>query len=337
MSYTNIDIKKLENAEVEITGEILASELLKYRNQAVKNVSNNIEIKGFRKGKIPEDILIKNVGEMTILQEAAELTLSDQYPKIVLEHKLQPIGNPLVSLTKLAPKENLGFKIKTATMPTVELPDYKTIAEKIATDKDDLEVTEQNLQATIDTIRKQRVAGKEKSELPEFNDEFVKTLGDFKDVEDFKNKLRDNMKLEKARMAKDKKRNRIADGIIGKAKIEMPQLLVDGELERMVAQFKADIEQSGLTYEKYLVEVKKTDADIKKEWTPIAQKKAKLQLVLNKIALEEKIKPEEDQVQKEIEHILSHHKDAPEERVRVFVETMLTNEKVFEFLEKQNQ
>ena len=94
-------------------------------------------------------------------------------------------------------------------------------------------------------------------------------------------------------------------------------------------------EQSGLTYEKYLAEVKKTDEDIKKEWTPIAQKKAKLQLILNKIALEEKIKPEEDQVQKEIEHILSHHKDAPEERVRIFVETMLTNEKVFDFLEKQ--
>jgi len=335
MSFINIDIKKLENAEIEITGEIIADELSKYRNQATKNVSGNIEIKGFRKGKIPEDILIKNVGEMTILQEAAELALSDQYPRIVLENKLQPIGNPQVSLTKLAPKENLGFKIKTAVMPSVELPDYKTIAKKIVVEKDDLEVTEKNLQATIDTILKQRVDDKEKGELPELNDEFVKTLGDFKNVEDFKNKLRENLKLEKARIAKDKKRNGVADGIIEKAKIEMPQLLVDGELGRMIAQFKADIEQSGLTYEKYLAEVKKTDEEIKKEWTPIAQKKAKLQLILNKIASEEKIKPEEDQVQKEIEHILSHHKDAPEERVRIFVETMLTNEKVFGFLESQ--
>ena len=220
-------------------------------------------------------------------------------------------------------------------MPTVELPDYKTIAKQVHVEKDDLEVTEENLQATIDTIRKQRVKDKKKDALPELNDEFVKTLGDFKNVEDFKNKLRDNMELEKKRMAKDRKRNKIADGIIEKSKIEMPQLLVDGELDRMIAQFKADIEQSGLTYEKYLAEVKKTDEDLKKEWTPIAQKKAKLQLVLNKIALEEKIKPEEDQVQKEIEHILSHHKDAPEERVRIFVETMLTNEKVFDFLEKQ--
>ena len=58
-----------------------------------------------------------------------------------------------------------------------------------------------------------------------------------------------------------------------------------------------------------------------------------MQLVLNQIAIEEKIKPEEDQVKKEVEHLLEHYKDAPEERIKIYVETMLTNEKVFEFLE----
>jgi len=335
MSYKNIEIKKLENSEVEISGEILAESLEKYKERATKNISQNVEIKGFRKGKIPEDILRKNVGEMTILQEAAELALSDEYPKIILEYKINPIGNPQVSLTKLAPGENLGFKAKVTVMPEVTLTDYKTIAKKVVSEKDNLEVTEENLNTAIETIRKQRTTDKEQKELPELNDEFVKTLGNFKDVKDFKEKLMENMKLEKARIAKDKKRNKIADGIIEKSKISLPQLLIDGELERMVAQFKADIEQAGLTYEKYLNEVKKTNEDIKKEWVPIAEKKAKLQLVLNKIALEENIKPAEDQVQKEMEHILSHHKDAPEERVRIFVETMLTNEKVFEFLENQ--
>ena len=345
MSYTNIEIKKKENAQIEITGEILADQLTKYREKALKNVSENVNLKGFRKGKIPEDVLIKNVGEMSILQEMAELALSDQYPKIILEEKINPLGHPQVSITKLAPKENLGFKIVTATMPEVTLPDYKTIAKKIAEEKDeDTEVTDKNLESTIETLRKQRAtqtaqkgaggqADKDKQELPEFNDEFVKTLGDFKDVEDFRNKLRENLKLEKERMAKEKRRNKLADSIIEKSEIDLPQLLIDGELQRMLGQFRADIEQAGLTYDKYLEEVKKTDEDIKKEWTPIAEKKAKLQLVLNKIALEEKVTPEEDQVQKEIEHILSHQKDAPEDRVRTFVETMLTNEKVFEFLE----
>ncbi len=333
MSYTNINIQKQDNAQIEITGEVLAEIVAKYDEQATKNIAQNVNIKGFRKGKVPSDVLRKHVGEMTILQEAAELALSDQYPKIILEHKIQPLGHPQVMITKLAPKENLGFKIVTAVMPEVSLPDYKTIAKKIMSEKNDLEVTDKNVQTTIDTLRKQRATDKDKKDLPELNDEFVKTLGDFKDVEDFKNKLRENMKVEKARSAKEKKRTKIADGIIEKSTISLPQLLIDGELSRMIGQFKADIEQAGLTYEAYLKEAKKTEEDIRKEWTPIAEKKAKLQLVLNKIALEENIKPEEDQVQKEMEHILSHHKDAPEERVRVFVETMLTNEKVFNFLE----
>lgn len=334
MSYTNINIQKQDNAQIEITGEVLAEIVAKYNEQATKNIAQNVNIKGFRKGKVPSDVLRKHVGEMTILQEAAELALSDQYPKIILEHKLQPLGHPQVMITKLAPKENLGFKITTAVMPEVSLPDYKTIAKKVMSEKDDLEVTDKNVQTTIDTLRKQRATDKDKKDLPEFNDEFVKTLGDFKDVEDFKNKLRENMRAEKARNAKEKKRTKIADGIIEKSTISLPQLLIDGELSRMIGQFKADIEQAGLTYEAYLKEAKKTEEDIRKEWTPIAEKKAKLQLVLNKISLAENIKPEEDQVQKEMEHILSHHKDAPEERVRVFVETMLTNEKVFHFLEE---
>lgn len=337
MSYTNIEIKKLDNSQVEITGEILADELTKYREKALKNLSQNTEIKGFRKGNIPEDVLTKQVGEMTILQEIAELALSDQYPKIVLEHKVNPIGHPQVALTKLAPDENIGFKITTAVMPEVKLGDYKTIAGKISQEKEEIEVTDKDVEETIQTVRKQRAEGKEEKDLPELNDEFVKTLGDFKDVDDFKNKLRENMKLEKERGAKEKRRNKIADAIIEKSTIELPQLLVDGELDRMMAQFKADVEQAGLTYDKYLEEVKKTDEDVKKEWTPIAEKKAKLQLVLNKIAVTEDITPKEDQVKKEMEHILSQHKDAPEDRVRTYVETMLTNEKVFEFLEGEKK
>lgn len=334
MEYKNIKIEEEKDSAIKITGEISSSSLDSYKERATKNISADVEIKGFRKGKVPEDVLVKNVGEMTILQEQAELALSDAYPKIVLEHKIEPLGHPQVSITKLAPKEDLGFSITTAVMPKVELPDYKSISKKIVSEKTEVVVDDKEVEKAIENIQSSIAQGKGEKELPEVNDEFVKKLGDFENVDDFRKKLKENLKLEKERIAKDKKRNKIADTVIEKSKISIPKLLVDGELERMLAQFKADIEQSGLTYDKYLTEVKKSDEDIRKEWLPIAEKKAKLQLILNKIALDEKIKPEEDQVKKEMEHILSHHKDAPEERVRVFVETMLTNEKVFEFLEK---
>ncbi len=336
MPYINIEIKKLENSEIEISGEILAETLESKKEKALKNISQDAEIKGFRKGHVPEEVLLKNIGEMTILQEAAELALSDEYPAILIEHKINPLGNPQISLTKLAPKENLGFKIKTAVMPEVTLSDYKTTAKKIVNEKeDDLEVTNEEVEKTIEQIKQQHLAhSKDKKEL-EINDDFVKTLGDFKDVADFKAKIKENTKIEKKRIAREKKRNAVIEEIIEKSKIEMPQILVDGELERMLGQFKADVERAGLTYENYLKEVKKTEEDIKKEWTPVAIKKAKMQLILNQIALAEKISPESDQVEKEVEHLMKEHKDAPVERIKIFVETMLTNEKVFEFLEAQ--
>ena len=60
-----------------------------------------------------------------------------------------------------------------------------------------------------------------------------------------------------------------------------------------------------------------------------------MQLVITKIALEEKIEPEKAVVDAEVEKLLKVYKDATEDRTRAYVEMMLTNEKVFEWLENQ--
>merc|ERR1711879_63923 len=99
---------------------------------------------------------------------------------------------------------------------------------------------------------KQHALQDKDTKQPEINDEFVKTWGDFKDVADFKAKIKENIGLEK-------KRNEIIEEIIDKSKVSLPQLLVNSELERMFGQFKSDVERAGLTYENYLKEVKKTE------------------------------------------------------------------------------
>ena len=74
---------------------------------------------------------------------------------------------------------------------------------------------------------------------------------------------------------------------------------------------------------------------MKKEWAVTAEKRAKSQIILNEIAKVEGIVPEEEVVKKEMETILTHYKDAERFRVRMYVETFLVNEKVFQFLEEQ--
>ena len=109
--------------------------------------------------------------------------------------------------------------------------------------------------------------------------------------------------------------------------------MIESELHRTEAQFSADIERMGIKIDDYLKHAGKSMEDIRKEWRPHAEKKAKLQLILNAIAVAENVKPDKKEVEEEVDHILEHYKDADREHAAVYAETVLTNEKVFQFLE----
>ena len=277
------------------------------------------------------------------------------------DEKIDAISRPEISITKLARKNPLGFKIKTATMPEMALPDYKKIAKKIISEiKEEGKntgVTEKELEDTIMDIRKSRApkihmeeeakhvhkdlsaqAGgeehkHEEAPLPEFNDEFVQALGPFKDIADFKDKLKQNIKLEKENQAKEKIRLKIVEKIIDDLKIEMPEILTEVELDKILYRMESDITQMGLKFEDYLKHLNKTIPDLRKEFRVDAEKKAKLGLILNKIAADEKIVADPEQVANEVAKILEHYKDADSERAKLHAENVLTNEKVFQFLE----
>lgn len=342
-----IEIKNLENSIIEIKSSITIKELELQKKKAVKNLSSEIKMDGFRKGHIPEDVLIQKIGEMPLLNEMAELALSDIYPTIIIQNNIKAIGQPQITITKIAPNNPIDFKITVAIMPEFKLPDYKKIAKKINNEKvEPIEVTEKEIEDTITHIQKSNaphpeinkdekgVEKAEKPELPEINDEFVKKLGDFKDVADFKNKLKENIKKEKENKASEIKRVKIIDTILENIKIELPQIIIDSETERMLAQTKSDITRMGLQFDKYLEHIKKTEDEFKKELKPEAEKRAKIQLILDKIIKEEKIIPDESEVKNNVKALLEQHKEAKEEQVKPYVEMVLSNQEVFKLLEK---
>ena len=342
----NITIKNCDDSEVEITGEILLDSISEYRKVALDKLKKNTEMPGFRKGNVPESILIKNIGEQSILEEAAELALGDLYPKIVEEHKLHVVGRPNVTITKLAPGNPVGFVIKTAIMPEITLPDYKKLAGEVMekeSDPKEEKVTDKELEDTILHIKKQKAAATSKDpkaeikdeDLPELTDDFVKTLGDFKSVDDFKKMLGENMKKEKEIRAQEKRRVVIGNKIVEEAKFSIPKVFVESELDKMLSQFRGDIEKMGVGFDDYLTKIKKTKDDLRKEWKADAEKRARLQLILNSISQKEVISADKELVDSEVSHLMEHYKEADPEGVRIYVQTMLTNEKVFKFLENR--
>ena len=319
-----------------------------YKEKAFRKLKDVAELPGFRKGHVPDAKLHEQVGEMGIIEEAGEMAINDCAAEILLESKVNFLGRPNITITKIALDTPIEFKITVTVMPEIKLGDYKKIAKN--ENKKEVkveEVTEKQVEETIEEIRKMYVQQNhshkddekhvegEKVELPEVNDEFVKKLGDFKDVADFRMKLKENIAKEKEQKAKDKNRITILEKITDDSKIEMPKILIESELDKMEGQFKADIAQMGLQPEEYLKHIKKSWEDLRKEWRPDAEKRAKTQLVLQKISLEEKIEPKKEDVEKEIKHLMEHYKEADPERVRAYVEMILVNEAVIQFLEAQ--
>lgn len=369
-----ISIEKKAGSEVVITGELPFAMLEKHRAWAVSEISKNIEIDGFRKGHIPEAVLVRKVGEMAVLSEMAERALSQAYPEIVTHNELDVIGYPKISLTKLAAGNPLGFTITVAVVPEITLPDYTAIAKEINGAKESKEVTEAEVTKQVEDVLRQKVAyerlqknaGKngetehvhgencdhdhdhthdeadapienaEDIPLPELTDEYVATLGkpgQFTGVEDFRNKIREHLTVEKARNVDSLHRAKITDSVIEKSVMELPQVMIDAEINQMYAQMEEDLTRAQLKMDDYLGHIKKTREELAKDWAPSAEKRAKLQLVLNAIAKKENITPDAGAVDHQVSALLEHYKDADEKRVRVYVTSVLTNEEVLKKLE----
>src|SRR3989344_7093521 len=97
-----ITVKKLPKSEVEIEGELEIEIFESYFTKALKKLGEILKLDGFRKGKIPENVLLSNIPEIGVLEEMANLALGEHYPKIIEAEKLDAVGRPEISITKLA-------------------------------------------------------------------------------------------------------------------------------------------------------------------------------------------------------------------------------------------
>ena len=356
----DIQVKKLDKSEVEISGKIEASVFASYEDKALTKINDRIELPGFRKGKAPIDVIKKNVPEMELLEEMAEAALYDNYMKILEDNKIDAIGRPQISITKIGKGSDLEFKIVTAVLPEIKLGDYKKIASKENSkeeNKKEIVVEDADVEKVINDLRKMRAeqarpAHEHKedeteeehaahhqeipeSEWPKFDDEFAKTFGDFKTAEELKEKIKGNLKVERATEQKDKIRLAIIEELVKQSEGEIPDILVQSEIDKIIYKLEGDISNVGFKFEDYLKQIGKTLEDLRKEFHADAEKRAKLQMIIHTISEKEKLQPTEEEIEKDVTQITTMYKEADPARARAYVEQMLENEKVFKFLDEQ--
>ena len=147
-------IKKLEESKLEIKVEIPASDFDQFYSKTLREFGENLEMPGFRKGKVPKEIIEKMIDQKEILTRAAETAVKENYSKIVSENSLEVLGNPEVEILKMALKNPFEFKVSVSVIPEVELPDYKKIAFEVKRKK--VEVTEKEVEDALKWLQKSR-------------------------------------------------------------------------------------------------------------------------------------------------------------------------------------
>ena len=348
--FQKVKINKTADAEVELEGEIAATDFGSFWPKAIKTLGEKAKIDGFRPGHIPEKVLVEQLGENGVLYEMANQALGQAYAQILTENKIDAIGEPQITITKIAKDNPLGFKIKTAVLPKIDLGDYKKIAQKVnGKPLEETVISDEEVNKVIEDLRQQRAAANQtkhehkegekcdhdEPKLPELNDDFAKSLGQFKNLDDLRAKIKENMELEKKARAKDKRRLEIVEAIRNQAKLEIPKLLIDTEKEKMMAEMEHQISQMGLNFDDYLKHLKKTREELSAGWNDDAQKRVSFSLIVNEIARLEKVTPPADDLKNETDFLAERYKDVDRRRLEAYAANVITNEKVLQMLEEQ--
>jgi len=154
-----VSLKTVTECDQEIAISLSPEELAPHFEAAYKKAAPSIEIKGFRKGKVPISLIKKYYGE-SVEADALDDIANESFKKTIEEKKIQPIGTPTIVDMKYKRGEPFSFTIKYEVKPSITLKDYKSIpVEKYVHPVKDEEVESeikrlQHINATFEEAKK---------------------------------------------------------------------------------------------------------------------------------------------------------------------------------------
>jgi trigger factor len=150
----NATQKKLPKSQIEINFELDADEFKKYTAEALEHLKKHVKVDGFREGKAPANMVEGKLKPEALLMEAGDIAVRETYIKYINDNKLEVVGNPEISIVKIAQGSPFIFKAVATILPDVELPDYKEIAKSVK--GQEISVTEEEVEESIRYLQKTR-------------------------------------------------------------------------------------------------------------------------------------------------------------------------------------
>jgi len=355
-TYANLKKKSEKHGSVEFGAELTTETLAKFEKESLVRWGADFVLPGFRKGKVPAEMVREHVDAFELFEDASEMALRRAVREIAEDESLKILGRPELSVEKLAPGNPVAFAVRYALLPEIALPDYRKIGATIAARKDDGEVTEKELAEAIDHLRKvlgeetrdkrQAISsedsgvkegeeGKKGGEpvLAEVTLEFVKKFGPYETVETFKDDIKKELEHEKAAHNAEAKRDEMLATIMKEAKVNVPEMLVEQELADLVERRADELEKMGMTLEQYLEKMKKKADELEKEERAAIEKQIRLSLVIREIQTKEQLSAEPREVRAAVAQLKMRYPDRSEASLDETAEALVLQGKLFEMLE----
>jgi len=250
--------KKLPKNTVEILVKIPKATVEEEQKTSFEYLQKELQVEGFRKGKVPKDIAKKHLSNQTIYQQIIRQLLPKIYEELVQKEKLTPIVNPKIDLVKAKENEDWEIKFLIAEKPSVDIKNYKEAVKKAKAEAKKNDIW---------------VPGKDGS----------------------KPNSTDTSKNEEK---KQKLLNNILAVLLKQTECELADLIIEEELNRKLTQLVDDIQKIGLTVDGYLKSKNLTMDEMKKKYAKEISDTYKLEFILQTIADQENIRVEKEDLDK---------------------------------------
>lgn len=379
--------EKREGNEGVLTVTVPAEKVDKAIDQAFKKVVKQINVPGFRKGKVPRPIFEQRFGVEALYQDAVDILLPEAYGEAIDETGIKPVDQPEINVTSIEKGSEMTFEANVVVEPEVQLGDYKGLE----IEKQNVELTDEELQESIDhqlghlaemvvkedgaiengdtvnidfdgyvdgeqfeggqaegydleigsgsfipgfeeqlvgvktgeekdvnvtfpeEYHAEELAGKEATfktkvneikfkDVPELTDEIANELdAEANTVDEFKENLRKRLTEQKETDAENNQKEEAISKASNNATIDVPEAMINTELDRMVQEFGQRMQQQGLNLETYFQISGQDESQLREQMKDDAEERVKTNLTLTAIADAEEVEVSDDDIDKELE------------------------------------
>ncbi|MCQ2528538.1 MAG: trigger factor [Saccharofermentans sp.] len=383
------NIEKLDKSQVAISLEATREEFDAALQASYKKNKNRFQVPGFRKGKVPYQLVIKYYGEGVLYEDAIDEIVNPAYQAAVKENDLQVVARPDLDVESID-ENGMKYKLIVTVKPEVTLGQYEGVEVPYSV----TEVTDESVMNELESMRKRNSSlenvedraaqegdtviidyegfkdgvafeggkgenynlklgsksfipgfedgvighnvGEEftidvtfpeeyhaeelkgaaasfnvkihniKAEvLPELDDEFVKDVSEFDTLDELKADIKKNQEESAKKIAENAFVNEVVTAVAENATVEIPEAMIETEMENMAQEQAARMEQQGIKLEMYLQYMGQSIEQFKESLRPMAEIRVKNNLVIEAISKELKIEATAEDYDKEIESMAS--------------------------------